>query len=215
MRRLFLAVALAAFVLPMHAVAGMLAITVTDGNGRPMRDAVVSLVPNEEARMPQAASHLAATKIIDQKDETFMPLVAVVPVGGSVVFTNSDHTMHHVYSFAPIRQFEIALDRGARSTAIRFDRAGIAAVGCNIHDQMITYVYVTASPWTVVTGPDGVAHFDLPAGAYRTSLWHPELAPGREVPATSVVVGSAPVTATMNLPRLPMRARANTHRGDY
>jgi hypothetical protein len=131
------------------------------------------------------------------------------------MFTNSDHTMHHVYSFAPIRQFEFVLNAGEKSGAVRFDHAGIAAVGCNIHDQMITYVYVTESPWTAVTGADGVARFEVPAGPYRTSLWHPELAPGREVPATSVVVGTAPGAVTLTMPRLPARARANAHRGDY
>jgi hypothetical protein len=180
-----------------------------------MRDAVVSLFPNEVSRMPPAASRLEADKVIGQQDETFVPLVSILPVGGSIVFTNADRTMHHVYSFAPIRQFEIVLNSGEKSSGIRFDRAGIAAIGCNIHDQMISYVYVTESPWTVLTGPDGIARFELPAGAYRTQLWHPEMAPGRQVPSTSLVVGATETAATLTLPRLPVRPRANSRRGDY
>jgi plastocyanin len=197
------------------AMSAPLTVTVVDGSGHPMPNAVVALVPNEASRMPAPQTALRATEIIDQKNEMFMPLVTVVPVGGAVVFTNSDHTMHHVYSFAPIRQFEFVLNQGEKSDAVHFDHAGIAAIGCNIHDQMIAYVYVTASPWTAITGPSGIAHFELPAGAYRTSLWHPEIAPGREVPSTSVVMGNASVAVTLTMPRLAVRAHTSAHRGDY
>lgn len=215
MRRFFLALPLLALAVAMPAAAGTLTVTVVDGSGHPMRDAVVSLVPNEASRMPDAASELPASRTIDQRNEMFVPLVSIVPLGGAVVFTNSDQTMHHVYSFAAIKQFEFVLNSGEKSAPVRFDRVGIAAVGCNIHDQMITYVYVTGSPWTLLTGADGVARFNLPTGAYRTSLWHPELAPGREVPSTSVVVGNAGVSVTLTMPRLPVRAHSSAHRGDY
>jgi plastocyanin len=215
MRLNFFATALIALTLASPAVAGTLTVTVVDGSGRPMRDAVVSLIPNEQSRMQQAASLLPGGKVIDQRNESFMPLVTVLPVGGSIVFSNSDHTMHHVYSFAQVRQFEFVLNSGEKSAAVRFDRAGIAAIGCNIHDQMISYVYVTDSPWTAISGADGVIRFDLPAGAYRTSLWHPEMAPGRQVPSTSIVIGTGPAAATLTMPRLPVRARTSSRRGDY
>jgi plastocyanin len=176
---------------------------------------VVSLYPNEASRMPAANSALRRDRIVGQENETFLPLVTVLPVGGSIVFTNADRTMHHVYSFAPIRQFEFVLNSGEKSVAVHFDRAGIAAIGCNIHDQMISYVYVTDSPWTLLTGPDGVARFELPAGAYRTQLWHPEMAPGRQVPSTALVAGNAPAAITLVLPRLVARPRANSRRADY
>jgi plastocyanin len=215
MRRSFFSTALLALVLSAPASAATLTVTVVDGRGRVMRDAVVTLIPNEQGRMPDAASALSGTKIVDQRNEAFLPLVTVLPVGGSIVFSNSDDTMHHVYSFAPVKQFEFVLNSGEKSGEVRFDRAGIAAIGCNIHDRMISYVYVTDSPWTVLTGPDGIARFEVPPGAYRTSLWHPEMAPGRQVPATSLVIGTAPATATMTMPRLPVRARSSSHRGDY
>jgi plastocyanin len=215
MRPHFFATALIALALATPAVAGTLTVTVVDGSGRPMRDAVVSLIPNEQSRMREAAALLPAGKVVDQRNEAFMPLVTVLPVGGSIVFSNSDHTMHHVYSFATVRQFEFVLNSGEKSAAVHFDKAGIAAIGCNIHDQMISYVYVTDSPWTAISGADGIVRFDLPAGAYRTSLWHPEMAPGRQVPSTSVVIGTAAATATLTMPRLPVRARTSSRRGDY
>jgi len=215
MRGRIFAVQLLTLAFVAHAAAGTLSVSVVDGNGHAMRDGVVSLIPNEESRMPAATTLLPVAKIIDQRNEMFVPLVTIVPVGGAVVFSNSDRTMHHVYSFATIRQFEFVLNSGEKSAAVRFDHAGIAAVGCNIHDHMITYVYVTQSPWTALTGADGIAHFDLPVGAYRTSLWHPDLAPGREVPATSVVIGNAATAVTLTLPRLPVRAHASAHPGSY
>lgn len=215
MRRLFFATALIALALVPPAAAGTLTVTVNDGNGRLMRDAVISLVPSEVSRMPPAQMVLAATKTVDQRREQFLPLVTVLPVGGTIVFSNSDSTMHHVYSFATVRQFEFVLNSGEKSAAIQFDRAGIAAIGCNIHDQMISYVYVADSPWTAISDANGIVRFELPAGAYRTSLWHPEMAPGRQVPSTSVVIGTEPAFVTLTMPRLPVRARTSSRRGDY
>jgi hypothetical protein len=50
-------------------------------------------------------------------------------------------------------------------------------LGCNIHDQMIGYIYVTEAPFFGKTDPAGVLHVaDLPAGEYRISVWSPFIA---------------------------------------
>jgi hypothetical protein len=44
---------------------------------------------------------------------------------------------------------------------------------------MVTYVYVTDTPFAALTHKDGHAEISgLPAGAYRASTWHPDLKPG-------------------------------------
>jgi hypothetical protein len=86
------------------------------------------------------------------------------------------------------------------SPPLKLDRAGAIAVGCNIHDQMIAYLYVTAAPWFVQTGASGKALFDaLPAGDYEVVVWQPRLRPGRAEPARRITI-AAGATATVAVP---------------
>ncbi len=78
---------------------------------------------------------------------------------------------------------------GDRSPAVVFDQPGVAAIGCNIHDQMVTYVFVADTPYTALTGADGHGVVvNVPNGSYRAHVWHPDLKPGRAPPETSVEV---------------------------
>lgn len=96
-----------------------------------------------------------------------------------MVFRNSDPTRHHVYSFSPVTQFEYVIAPRGTSPAVALPKAGVVAVGCNIHDGMISYLYVTDAPWAARTGRAGRAVIDLPAGAYTVRVWHPRLPPAR------------------------------------
>ena len=56
-----------------------------------------------------------------------------------------------------------------------FDKPGVVVLGCNIHDWMLGYVYVTDDPWFATSDDDGSLKLDqLPAGRYRVTLWHPQ-----------------------------------------
>jgi plastocyanin len=164
--------------------ASELGVDVRDEAGRPVADAVVSLEPVIAPESPMApGAHQSG--VIDQRDETFEPLVTLVRRGGTITFTNSDRTQHHVYSFSQIKRFQFLLNPGDRSPSLVFDNAGVAAIGCNIHDQMVTYVYVSDAPFIAKTGANGGAFIaDIPPGTYRASAWHPDLKPGKPAPAT-------------------------------
>jgi len=63
---------------------------------------------------------------------------------------------------------------------VLFDKAGVVVLGCNIHDWMIGYIYVSESPFFAKTGKDGHATLaDLPARTFVVRVWHPQQA-GRE-----------------------------------
>ena len=144
MNRARLSAALAIFLAAtVSTFAGAVVVSVTDQDGAPAKDVVVTL----SAESAPANSVNAAPKIIDQTNEQFDPLVTVVGVGGGVAFTNSDLTRHHVYSFSAIKQFEFVLDPGQKSNPVVFGTAGIAAIGCNIHDRMVAYVFVADTPY--------------------------------------------------------------------
>ena len=58
-----------------------------------------------------------------------------------------------------------------------FDQPGVVALGCNIHDWMVAYLLVVATPYYAKSDSDGRANLSgVPAGRYRLEVWHPRLA---------------------------------------
>jgi plastocyanin len=196
-----------------QACAATLDIDVADTGGRPAANAVVSLEPQSPVATPP--TRLPAESIIDQRKETFLPLVTILRVGGHVVFTNNDTTMHQVYSFSPIKQFAFEIDQGHRSEPVVFDKSGVASIGCNIHDQMITYVFVASTPWAALTDAKGHAKIvDVPAGSYKAMVWHPQFVPGRSAPSASVAV-KGDTTVSLTVPLLSVAPTKHMHMGSY
>lgn len=155
------------------AAAAQIAATVSDEEGRPLADAVVVAVPVQG--VPPSAPP-AAREIVDQIGQEFVPRVKAILVGTSVFFPNKDNIRHQVYSFSPAKRFELPLYAGTPAKPILFDRPGVVVLGCNIHDWMIGYIYVSESPYFAKTGADGRAQLlDLPARSYRVRVWHPRL----------------------------------------
>lgn len=200
--RCLLAVATVLILGAAPARAGRVVIEVVDTNGRPVANAVVSLAP-----MPGTTSRTitVATRYVDQKDETFLPYVTALHAGDSVIFRNSDNTRHHVYSFSDMVKFEYMLGPGESSPALLMKNPGNAAVGCNIHDQMLTYLYVTKDPEMATTDAQGRASIDgVNDGQYRAHAWHPQLRPGVTLPIQGVTVSeAAPASVRFNLALLP------------
>jgi len=194
------------------AAAATVDIQISETGGLPAANAVVALTAQGERTPP---SRLPAEAMIDQRHETFLPLVTIVRKGGHVIFTNNDTTMHQVYSFSPIKQFEFEIDEGHRSEPVVFDKPGVASIGCNIHDHMITYVYVADTPWAVLTDSKGHAQLaDLPPGNYRVDIWHPQLVPGRPPPSTTLAVSGSTKFA-FSIPLLAASPAKHVHTGAY
>jgi len=210
LQRALLLAMLAACAVP--ASAATLGIRVDDGR-TPLPDAVIEL----EAAGAPAIANARAQHVIDQKDETFVPYLTLLRRGDSIVFRNSDYTRHHVYTFSPVHPFEFVVPSGSTSESVTFDRTGVVAIGCNIHDRMIAYVFVTEAPWAAQSDSDGNTVFeDLPPGRYVLRAWHPRLRSGGrgeqreiDVPAT----GGAPVSVTLRVDAPPRPA--DRERSDY
>jgi plastocyanin len=168
-----LAFALATAAWASHAHCAEMAATITDEDGRPVADAVIVAVPADGSSRPVARPRDNA---IFQVDKEFVPRVTVVQVGTAVAFPNNDTVRHHVYSFSPPKRFELPLYSGVPAQPTVFDKAGVVVLGCNIHDWMVAYVYVSESPHFARTGPEGKATIaDLSPRSYVVRVWHPEL----------------------------------------
>ena len=153
-----------------------LTVRVVDPSGKPVRDAVVTLYPSAGSHAPRAAGRY----VVSQQNLQFHPFLTIVPVGADVSFPNFDNTKHHVYSFSPAKRFELKLFAKDQSRTVHFDKAGVVALGCNIHDQMSAFIVVTDSAWTARTNGRGLVTFgDAPNASGRVVVWHPYLrAPG-------------------------------------
>jgi plastocyanin len=160
------------------AVARPVTLRIVDSGGRPVPNAIVSL------RGPGAPTWRAGNErfSVSQKNLQFSPFVLLVPLGARVAFPNQDPTRHHVYSFSPAKHFELKLFARDQSRSIVFDKPGVVALGCNIHDSMSAFVVVTDNGWTARTDARGFASFpNGPTAKGTLVVWHPYLrSPGNQ-----------------------------------
>ncbi|WLH91460.1 methylamine utilization protein [Pseudomonas sp. FP453] len=173
MNRIFLQFSFAALLLSAHdlARAATLDVMLRQADQTPVSDAVVTL------QGPVGAPVGALKADMDQRGQKFAPHVLAVHTGTQVRFPNSDNIRHQVYSFSPAKRFELRLYEGTPTDPLLFDKPGVVVLGCNIHDWMLGYIYVTDDPRFGVSDAQGHVRLDnLPAGAYHVTLWHPQLA---------------------------------------
>lgn len=152
------------------AIAADVTVSVLDATGRPLDEAAVALLPRSGS-VP--ALPPGAQAVIEQRARQFVPRVTVVQTGTPVHFPNHDTVRHHVYSFSPIKPFEIKLYVGTPAQPVVFDKPGTAVLGCNIHDQMVAWVHVVDTPWFAVTREGKARIVQVPAGNYLLQVWHP------------------------------------------
>lgn len=186
--------------------AASLTINLTNQQQQPLADAVVELrsLGNPELK-PQRIQ-------VAQQALTFVPFVSAIPAGSVVEFPNLDKTRHHVYSFSPAKQFEIQLYADKPEAPITFDTPGIVALGCNIHDYMQAYIYVSESNLVAVSDEAGQLKWpDIAPGEYQLYIWHPWQLADRQPAALAVVmpVQTAGYTLAVDLsqqkPQAPQR----------
>jgi plastocyanin len=157
------------------AAAHALTVLVVDPAGRPVADVVVVVSPTgAEPARPAPGDRPHAQ--MDQRNREFVPHVLVIEAGTWVDFPNNDTVSHQVYSFSPAKPFQLPLYKGRSHPPVLFDRAGVVTLGCNIHDNMLGYIYVTDSPWFGMTDLDGRwVGRALPVGRYDLHIWSPRI----------------------------------------
>jgi plastocyanin len=195
--------------LPLHAADLTLAVMDPSSHG------IAGIVLVAEPQFEIPARRVNRTVIMDQRQKQFVPNVLVVQTGTGIDFPNSDQIEHQVYSFSPAKTFQLSLYAGHKYPPIVFDHAGLVVIGCNIHDQMIGYIYVTDSPWFARSDDAGQwSLHDLPAGSYRLTAWHPRLQEpaGTSLQMTVTVADGTPASVVFHLTK-PLRP-STEHGGD-
>ena len=138
--------------------------------------------------------------IMDQLQMRFVPEVLVAPVGARVSFPNSDSVSHQVYSFSKTKRFQLALYRGSTHAPVQFDEPGLVVLGCNIHDQMVGYIYLTDATWYGKTDANGkLVLARLPASDVKIVIWSPRIADDKNSLTRAVKLSEATQTVEFRL----------------
>ena len=196
-----LAALLIALALSGHAHAGDLTVSVRGADGKPVPDAVVMVYPNGQPTKGPIKFPWAYR--VAQQNIQFSPFMLVVPVGADVQFPNLDKVRHHVYSFSPGNKFEIKLYGQEENRTAKMSTPGVVAIGCNIHDKMVSFIRVVDTAYAGKTDANGVVTVrDVPAGAVTAKVWHPYLRGMKNektLAITNVSAGAAREAVTVEL----------------
>jgi len=176
-------------------------VIVIDQNENPVSNAVVSIPQGEITSVSKEPA------VMDQVNRQFLPTVLAVQKGREVLFPNSDNIRHHVYSFSKPKPFQIKLYKGVPKSPVLFDQDGLVVLGCNIHDKMVGYIYVSPWPTFKKTDKTGLLSFDLdPSLEYpkQVQVWHPwveGLTKPLDIDVPSDLTGPLVVTLKTNPPK--------------
>lgn len=80
---------------------------------------------------------------------------------------------------------------GTPAAPVVFDKAGVAVLGCNIHDKMRAWVVVVDTPYFAKTDAKGLATLDVPAGEHLLRVWFRGLAEDAPWPEQPVQPGGS------------------------
>lgn len=110
---------------------------------------------------------------IEQRGFQFRPALAVVQCGTPVVFPNQDQLYHSVFSYSPVKRFDLGrFRRGEEPDAVVFDKPGQVQLFCEVHEHMRANMVVVDTPWFACTDPQGAFRIEgiLP-GRHVVSVW--------------------------------------------
>jgi len=206
-------VTLVSYLSSMSAGAADISIKVIDREGRGVDQVVVTVTP-----LTNSASLVPKPAVMDQQNLAFVPRVLVVGTGARVEFPNNDSVSHQVYSFSAAKRFQLPLYKGEVHPPVVFDRPGLVVLGCNIHDSMVGYIYVTDAPYFGTTAAEGALELkNIPLGDYRIVLWSPFIAdPPASLTRTVHLDGIAPAVAHVQLSSaLRVQPEPRPHRRDW
>lgn len=188
--------------------------SVKDQNGNALEHAVVTFIGGDQGIINQ--NTVMPSPVMTQKNIQFTPFVLPIAPGTTVSFPNKDKVRHHVYSFSEIKRFELELYGGDQEKSILFDKEGVVAIGCNIHDNMSAFIYIAKSSNFIVSDENGRASYDnLPAGDYKVVVWHPRMTGSEEDYIQEITVSAEDVVEVSFEVPLKRERKRKRGRGSY
>jgi plastocyanin len=125
-----------------------------------------------DGNFPRPASLPA--KEVAQKDLTFVPALLPIEVGTKVQFPNLDDQYHNIFSYSPVKRFDLGRYRPEERPipSVTFDQPGLVTLRCDIHEHMRGLILVLNTPYFMMTDTAGRFRLNkLPAGRYTLKAW--------------------------------------------
>lgn len=139
--------------------------------GRGNGEVVVWLRPVDAAVQRGSDPQPKRQKLV-QIHKIFEPHLLVVQVGSLVDFPNRDPFFHNVFSVFEGKRFDLGLYEAGVTNSVRFDRAGVSFLFCNIHPEMSAVVVAVDTPYYGVSDRGGkVTIANVPEGRYEVHYW--------------------------------------------
>lgn len=114
--------------------------------------------------------------VMDQKGLRFTPHVLPIVAGTTVEFPNNDPLFHNVFSISEAKRFNLGLYGNGTVRSIRFDKAGIVQLLCNVHQEMSAFIVVLKNPYFAVAAAGQRFRIpNVPPGRHRVRCWQEEL----------------------------------------
>jgi plastocyanin len=142
------------------------------GNLEAGREVVVWLVPAKAGQTPLLDAELPHYRVT-QHDKMFEPHLLVIPAGSIVEFVNHDPWFHNVFSVSRTRRFDLGFYKSGAQKTIRFDRAGVSYLFCQLHPEMVAVVLTVDSMYFGVSDKTGhISIGNVPPGKYVLHVWY-------------------------------------------
>lgn len=163
------------------------------GADRGIANAVVSLPGIEKGKPLQLKP---AT--FDQKGCEYIPHVAAFLAGDTIDIENSDNILHNIHTEStknPV--IDVAQPGFKKLIQLKVEKPEVIKVGCDAHNWMEGWWYVTDNPYYAVSNPQGQYTIaDIPPGTYTIRVWQEKL--GTQTRQITVPPGK-PVTADFTM----------------
>ena len=151
-------------------IAGIVESRRADGALQPAQSNVVVYL--DESPRLTARRRERQSKVVIRKHR-FEPELTVIPQGATIEFPNSDPEFHSVFSLSKSSSFELGLYRDGGSRSVKFERAGVVDVYCNIHPGMKATIKVVPNSFYAIADSDGRFSIErVPVGRYTLLVWN-------------------------------------------
>jgi plastocyanin len=107
-----------------------------------------------------------------QKDKMFSPHILPIVTGTTVDFPNADPIFHNAFSSFNGQIFDVGLYPPGSSKSVRFSKAGVVRVFCNIHPTMSSIILVLNTEYFAASNKDGSFEINVPPGEYSLKVFH-------------------------------------------
>jgi plastocyanin len=176
-----------------HPVATSSPASMTAAPALKLTEKAVVYLETQTVKMPTFAPP-TVHPLLDQRDLTFHPQVLPILVGTTVDFPNRDNLFHNVFSYSSPREFDLGRYPTGDSRSVRFDKAGVVRVYCDIHSHMNATILVLENPYFAVPDESGAFVIkNVPSGSYTARLWF-----GRDLAASQAISVRNGETITVN-----------------